>query len=171
LTQHPKEYARVQAEVDGVQGPLCEASLAHLPITLRVFKEALRMYPPVYIFSRQACRDTSIDGFAIPKHTAVTISALALHRRPDLWPDPDLFKPDRFLPEEEAKRPRLSWLPFGAGPRVCIGAQFALMEGQLVLAHLLRSHTFESLGPAVPYPSATLRPQGLQMRITARNAH
>jgi cytochrome P450 len=169
LAHNPDEYALVQREVDALSGPPTAADLPQLPATLRAFKEALRLYPPVYLFSRQASRDTELAGYAIPKHTAVAISPLAMHRRPDFWPEPDTFRPARFLPEAERSRPKLAWLPFGAGPRVCIGAQFALMEGQLVLAHLLRAYEFSPLGTSRPDPSATLRPAGgMPMRIRKR---
>jgi cytochrome P450 len=170
LTRNPGAYAEVQAEVDALSGEPQAADLARLPRTLCAFKEALRMYPPVYLFSRQACRDSQLDGFAIPKYTAVTVSPLALHMREDLWPEPSAFKLDRFLPEEEAKRSRYAWLPFGAGPRVCIGAQFALMEGQLVLASLLRSYSFASTGEVAIHPKATLRPKAMPMSITERRS-
>jgi cytochrome P450 len=169
LTQNPQIYARAEAEVLSLGHAPTEADLPRLGYLLRAFKEALRLYPPVYIFSRQATRDSEIDGVAIPKNTAVTISPYALHRRPDLWPDPEVFDPERFLPEAEKQRHRLAFMPFGAGPRVCIGAQFALMEGQLVLAQLLSAYRFDAIAKSTPYPSATLRPAGgMPMRITKR---
>jgi cytochrome P450 len=169
LCKNPDEYAKVEAEVDALAG---EPTLADLPRLKRcqlAFKEALRIYPPVYLFSRQAKCETELDGTVIPRGTATVLSPLALHMREDLWPDPLRFDPERFLPEREAARSRYAWLPFGAGPRVCIGAQFALMEAQLVLAHLLRSYRFASIGESEALPSATLRPRGgMPMRITER---
>ncbi len=170
LARNESEYRRVQDEVDSLGHRPTYADLPALGATLRAFKESLRLYPPVYFFSRQACRDTQIDGVAIPRHCAVAISPHALHRRADLWPNPDAFQPDRFTKDQEEQRPRLAWLPFGAGPRVCIGAQFALMEGQLVLAHLLRTYRFEAIADVKPQPSATLRPLGgMPMKITKRS--
>ena len=131
--------------------------------------EALRLYPPVYVFARQAVTDTELGGVALRRHTIVLVPVFALHRRPDLWPDPERFDPDRFLPENEAKRPRLAWMPFGAGPRVCIGAFFALMEAQLVLATLLRKVHFELLRDDEPDAFVTLRPKhGVRMRVHRR---
>jgi cytochrome P450 len=101
LTRNPVEYRRVQAEVDLLpHTPTC-ADLPKLGATLRAFKEALRLYPPVYLFSRQACRETQIDGYQIPRNCSVAISPHALHRRSDLWPSPDSFQPERFTKEQE----------------------------------------------------------------------
>jgi cytochrome P450 len=99
------------------------------------------------------------------------VSPWALHRRPQEFPHPDRFDPERWLPEEEAKRPKTSFLPFSAGPRTCIGNYFALMEGPLVLATLLHHADFElaTNKPIEPEPSATLRPKdGVPMKITRR---
>jgi cytochrome P450 len=94
----------------------------------------------------------------------------SVHRRVDLWPEPDRFDPDRFLLEVEAKRSRYAWLPFGVGPRVCIGMGFALMEGQLVLARLLQRARFELLGDDEPAFGATLRPRkGMRVRVHLRD--
>ena len=103
---------------------------------------------------------------------SVTIaSPYAMHRRPDLWPEPDRFDPDRFTPEAEAARPRAAYYPFSLGPRTCIGNHFALMEGPIVLATLLRHADFELVNPrgALPDPQATLRPQGgIDVRVKLR---
>ncbi len=169
LCNHPEIYARVEAEVDALGREPTFDDLPRLGLTLRVFREALRLYPPVYVFSRQACQATSLDGYDIEKNTVVILSPWALHRRPDLFPEPERFDPDRFLPEVEQARPKLSWLPFGAGPRVCIGNQFAMMEGQIVLAKLLRHARFEPIGVDTPDPGATLRPRGhMPMRVHLR---
>jgi cytochrome P450 len=169
LCNHPDIYARVEAEVDALGHEPTFDDLPRLPLTLRVFREALRLYPPVYVYSRQASQATSIDGYDICKNTVVILSPWALHRRADLFPDPERFDPDRFLPEVEQARPKLSWLPFGAGPRVCIGNQFAMMEGQIVLAKLLRHARFEAIGVDTPDPGVTLRPRdNMPMRVRLR---
>lgn len=171
LARHPEWAARVEEEVDAVGPRPTLADLPRLALTGRVFKEALRLYPPVYAFSRQATEPVVIAGYAMPSETVILVCTWALHRRPDLWPDPSLFDPDRFLPENEAGRHRLAWLPFGAGPRICIGHHFAMMEGQLVLATLLARARFEALGPVEPDPHATLRPAGsMPMRVRLRAA-
>ena len=169
LCNHPEIAEAVQREADALPGPPTFADLPRLPLALRVFKEALRLYPPVYFFGRQAIEPVTVDGVSLPRDTVVLIAPHALHRRPELYPDPERFDPDRFLPEQEAARPKLAWLPFGAGPRVCIGNHFAMMEGQLVLAELLRHARFEAIGVDTPDPGATLRPAGgMKMRVRLR---
>jgi len=170
LGRHPEIYAAVEREVAALDGPPTHADLPRLPLTLRVFKEALRLYPPVYFDGRQAEADTTLEGIACPEGTVVLFAPYSLHRRPDLWPDPERFDPDRFLPEAEAARSRYAWLPFGIGPRVCIGMGFALMEGQLVLARLIQRARFEVTSEEQPDPSATLRPRGgVPVRIALRD--
>jgi cytochrome P450 len=136
-----------------------------------VFKEALRLYPPVYLFPRLSIADVSIAGHQLPLHSVVLISPWTLQRRADLWPDPARFDPDRFAPEHDATRPRDAWIPFSDGPRVCIGAHFAQLEAPLVLATLLQRADFVLASDAeiVPDESATLRPRGgIPMRVTLR---
>jgi cytochrome P450 len=166
LCQHPHIYQRVQHEVDTVlQGrtPRYE-DLPHSPYCLQVFKEALRLYPPAYAISRQALKDVMIDGYLVRKWETVAIVPYALHRRPDYFPDPERFDPDLFTPEREQLLPRYAFVPFGAGPRICIGMYFAMMEGHLLLATLAQRVTFElasqgSVEPD-PYHTLTIRPGG-----------
>ena len=172
LGKHPEAMARAVAEADALPGPHVGAEDAkRLPFCLQVFKESLRMYAPIYMFGRQAIEDVELDGYPVRKGTIVLISPYALHHREDLWPNPDVFDPSRFTPEAEQARPREAYLPFSGGPRTCIGNHFALMEGPIVLATLLRRAKFELLGhrPIEPELSATLRPQGgVPMRVTRR---
>ncbi len=169
LTKNPEIYSAVEREIDALPGEPSFADVERLPLTLRVFKEALRLYPAVPMFARQTHAPATLDGCALPSGTVAIVCPWALHRSPDLWPDPERFDPDRFTPEAEAKRPRYSWLPFGAGPRTCIGMAFATIEGQLVLASLLRHARFEALVDEVPEVSATLRPRsGMPMRVRLR---
>jgi cytochrome P450 len=170
LAQHPEIYARVREEVSAL-GRVPELSDApKLGLCLRVFKEAMRLYPPIFLFGRVAIEDAPLGDYTVPKGTVVLVSPYALHRRPSLYPDPERFDPDRFTPEEEARRPKSAYIPFSAGPRTCIGNHFALLEGPLVLATLLRHADFEleGLGTAVPDAAATLRPKGLYMRVRLR---
>jgi cytochrome P450 len=169
LGRNPEVHAAAVREADALgRAPTIE-DLPKLPLMLRIFKEALRLYPPVYFDGRQAHEPTTIDGVDIEEGAVVMFAPYCLHRRPDLWPDPERFDPDRFLPAAEAKRARYAWIPFGAGPRVCIGMGFALMEGQLILARLLQRARFELSGDDVPEPGATLRPKhGVPTRITLR---
>jgi cytochrome P450 len=167
LARHPEIYARLQAEADaaapgGRSTPRFE-DLARLSYTLQVFKEAMRLYPPAYALARQAMEDVEIAGYHIPRRAIVLLSPYLLHRDPAVFPDPERFEPDRFTPDAERARPRHAYLPFGGGPRVCIGSAFALMEGQIVLATLARRVTLRLAAPdrpVEPDPMITLRPRG-----------
>ena len=173
LAQHPEVYAHVRAEVDLVlQGRTpTVADLAHLPYTLQVLKEALRLYPPAYILLRYVAEPLTLGGHRLPQGAVVVISPYTLHRRPDYFPEPERFDPSRFVPEVEGRLPRYAYLPFGAGPRACIGNHFALMEAHLVLATLAQRVTFELVrGQRVATePLVTLRPKhGIRMIVRRR---
>jgi cytochrome P450 len=164
LLQHPEWYQKIQEGVDRVlQGRTpTYADLAHLPYCLQVFKEAIRLYPPVYAITRQALHDVEIDGYRVPKNWFVMLIPYTLHRREECFPEPEKFDPERFTPEREKQLPRYAYLPFGAGSRICIGMYFALMEGQLLLATLVQRVSF-SLVPGQtiepdPVHHLTLRP-------------
>jgi cytochrome P450 len=177
LAQHPDIYARMQAETDAAMASDPDrlpdhADLDRMPYTLQVFKEAMRLYPPAYAIARQALVPTQIAGYRVPRGAVVLISPYMLHRRPDAFPDPERFDPDRWTPERERTRPRYSYLPFGGGPRICIGAAFALMEGHLCLAAIARRVTFTLAYPQRPVqtePLITLRPRGpIALRVHRR---
>lgn len=102
----------------------------------------MRLYPPAYIMARQALRDVEIDGYHIPKGGIVLLAPYALHRREDSFPEPEKFDPERFTPLREKLLPRYAYLPFGAGPRICLGLYFAMMEGPLVLATIAQRVSF-----------------------------
>ncbi len=166
LCQHPEQYQKVQEEVDRVlQGRTpTYADLARLPYCLQVFKEAMRLYPPAYAFSRRAIHDVEIDGYHVPKGRVVLIAPYTLHRREEYFPAPGQFDPERFTPEREKQLPRYAYLPFGAGPRICIGMYFAMMEGHLLLATFAQRASF-SLVPGQtiepdPVHHLALRPTG-----------
>jgi cytochrome P450 len=173
LARHPEAYARARAAVDALGGRAPTlADLDQLEFLTRVFKEALRMYPPVYLFARISTAETTIAGYAVPERTIVMVSPWTIHHRPDVWPDPMRFDPDRFLPEAEAARPRDAWIPFSDGPRVCIGMHFAMIEAPLVLATMLQHADFEltTNREIVGDRSATLRPTGgIPVRIRTRD--
>ncbi|HEV2459914.1 MAG TPA: cytochrome P450, partial [Ktedonobacterales bacterium] len=174
LATHPESAVRLQREVDRVlhgRSPTY-ADLAHLPYALQVLKEALRLYPPSYALTRVARHDVVIAGYRVRRHDAVLLPPYSLHRRPDYYPDPSRFDPDRFTPEREAQLPRCAYIPFGAGPRMCIGNHFALMEGHLLLATLAQRARFELVpGQRVePDPKVTIRPKGgVQMVVRRRS--
>lgn len=171
LTRHPEAYARARAEARAVAGrSLRFEDLPALGFCLRVFKEAMRLYPPIYFFGRQASADVRLGAYDLPRGTIVLISAYAVHHRPELWPDPERFDPARFEPAAEEARHRQAYLTFSGGPRTCIGNHFALMEGPLVLATILGRLDLELTSKAEIGldSSATLRPKGgLPMRVTA----
>lgn len=167
--RHPDVYAAMEREADEVGPNPTVADLPRLGASLRAFREALRLQPPVYMFGRDATRALTLGGYELPRRTNVLVSPWALHRLPQVFADPERFDPDRFLPEREATRHRYAYLPFGAGPRVCLGNHFAYMEAQLALAVMLNRYRFESVAEEEALPSATLRPKhGVRVRVTAR---
>jgi cytochrome P450 len=168
--RHPEILAAMVREVDAVGDAPTAADLPRLPLCLAAFKEALRLYPPVYVFGRDSTAPVTIAGYDLPAPTNVLTSPWVLHHSARSWPDPERFDPERFRPEAEAARHRYAYLPFGAGPRVCLGNHFAYMEAQLALAVILRRHTFELLGDDEPEPGATLRPRhGIRVRVHRRD--
>ena len=173
LAQHPEVAQRLYREVDAVlQGrtPTLE-DLTKLPYALQIFKEAMRLYPPAYIVARMTTKTVEIGGHTIRRGTIVVVSIIGMHRRREYFPDPDQFDPDRFSAEREKTIPRYAFLPFGAGPRICIGNHFALMEGQIIVASIAQRLRFELVSQArvVPEPLVTLRPRGgIPMRVRRR---
>ena len=175
LSQAPEMRERIEAEVDEVLGQrLIEpADLDRLVFTRAVLDEAMRLYPPVPFMSRAALREDSIDGLRIPKGSVVMIAPWVVHRHRRLWDEPDAFDPGRFLPERRGAIDRFAYLPFGAGPRVCIGASFALQEAVIVLAAIVRAARLDLAdGHEVrPLHRITLRPEGgLPMKLLLRAA-
>jgi cytochrome P450 len=173
LCRHPEIYRRARAQVDALGRPPTHEDLPRLELLLRCFKEAMRLYPPIPILIRETEREISLGGHRIPRDSVLLISPYATQHRADLWKDPEVFDPDRFLPEAEAARPRHAFLAFSTGPRICLGMHLALMEGPLVLATLLRHHDFELVdsAPLVPEVREALRPHGgVPLRIRRRTA-
>ena len=162
LARHPEVETRLHAEIDAVLGDRAATfdDLRDLPFTRQVFSEALRLYPPAWAISRLAVRDTVLGGHRIPAGSILTISPYVLHHDVRLWAHPEAFDPDRFAPEADVKRHKFAFLPFSAGPRGCIGEQFAWMEGVLVLATLARRWKLRlpDNEPIPLQPSITLRP-------------
>ena len=137
LGQHPRIAERVHREaLEACDGE--NVDLDALDLSTRVIKESMRLRPPVWVVEREAIFDDELDGARVPAGGTVAMSPYVLHRDPKHWPNPEGFDPDRFLPEAEESRPRYSYLPFGAGPRVCIGSAFALNEAKLILAMVMR---------------------------------
>lgn len=142
LTQSPEVASRLHAEVDAAgDGPPDYDALAAFPVTRRALDETLRLYPPGWLLTRRAIADSAIGGFALPAGTDVLVSPYLVQRHPVYWPAPDRFDPDRFLPEASASRNRFVYLPFGLGPRACIGEHLAQIE---MHAHaVMLAHRFE----------------------------
>lgn len=175
LSKHPDIYRRWKEEVAhiGDRVPTAEDA-GRLPYTTGIFKEAMRFYPPAFVLDRVAMEDVQIGEYLFPRDSLIFMSPYALHRRPELWPDPLRFDPERYTPEAEAKRPRLAWLPFGAGPRVCIGAGFATLEAQLLLAQISQRFDFEPAyeGTIGPTFMSALRPERpVLLRLKKRERH
>lgn len=173
LARSPEARARVEAEVDRLGRVPSYGDLEQLPYTLAVLKETMRLYPPAYLLARRAVEDVVIGRHRIKKNAIVLVNVLGIHRRPDLFPEPERFEPERFLDDAEKQLPRCGYMPFGAGPRICIGNHFALMEGHVVLASLLKRLRFDLVSNATVdvEPLVTLRPRGgVKMRVTVREA-
>ena len=173
LAQHPHIEATLQQEYQRVlngRPPLIE-DLPQLPLTRMVIEEAMRLYPPAWAFGRHALQEDEIGGYAVPKGAYVLLFPYVTHRHPAFWERPDEFDPERFSPERAAGRLRFAYFPFGGGPRLCIGNQFALAEAQLILATILSHYQLRLLPGAlvVPEPLVTLRPQGGLFMTVHRN--
>jgi len=146
LSQHPAAEARLHEEVDALGGPPTLADLPRLPYTLQVIKEAMRLYPPAWVVNvRRAAADTIVGPYAIGRGDRLWISPFVMHRRPQFFPDPERFDPDRWTPERERALPKFAYMPFGGGPRVCIGNGFALMEAHLIVAAMARRYRLRLL--------------------------
>lgn len=174
IAMAPEVRERLEAEADDVAAAPVAAALAgdRLTMTRAVIEEAMRLYPPVPSLSRVALTQDQAGGIAIPKGALVVISPYVLHRHRSLWTAPRQFRPERFLPGEREKIDRYAYLPFGAGPRTCIGQQFAMIEAVLSLAMLIGAFRFEYAGsdPPTPMQQITLRPQGgMPMEVRARH--
>ena len=173
VSRAPDVERRLVEEIGRVLGggPPTAANVGQLVYTERVVKEAMRMYPPAYLLARRAGRDATIGDFSVPRGSEVVVWTYFTHHDPRFYPEPFEFRPDRFTPEEEAKRPKQAYLPFGAGPRACIGRSFAMVEATAVLASLYQrlSFRYEAPRPPKPQPRITLSPAGgMPMRVERR---
>jgi cytochrome P450 len=173
LDQNPEAAAAVYAEIDRVLGGrLPEAAdLPRLEQCRRAVEEAMRLYPPVWLIARRALGPDTLGGYHVPAETVICVSPYILHRDPRYWAEPERYAPDRFSPAEVARRPSHVYLPFGGGPRICVGQHLAMVEAVLVLATLLQRVRME-LEPGFPVePEAlvTMRPKhGMIMIPRAR---
>ncbi|HWF78485.1 MAG TPA: cytochrome P450 [Caulobacteraceae bacterium] len=174
LSHYSAWEARLHAELASVLGGRAPtaADLPKLQVTRRIVEETMRLYPPAPgLSARVAKQADDLGGVRIPKGGLIGVSSWVLHRHRTLWDDPETFDPDRFLPERSAGRPRFAYLPFGGGPRVCIGQMMAMQEATLILATLAQRFRLR-LRPGYPVViqhRVTIRPRdGLPMRIERR---
>jgi cytochrome P450 len=153
---------RVREEVAAVAADnrISPTHIETLEVTKQVIQESMRLFPPAPIMSRQANEDTNLGPHRVARGTRVVIPIWSLHRHRHIWPDPDGFEPERFTRDKVKARPRFAHIPFGGGPRVCVGASFAVLETAAILATLIRACRFRPVPGLQPRPKAsiTLRP-------------
>lgn len=168
-----EERERIEAEIAHVLAnePDPVKWLDAMPLTRAAFEEALRLYPPAPSLNREAVADDVFKDLKIPRGTQVLMMPWTVHRHRKLWDEPELYRPSRFYPGNREKIDRFQYLPFGAGPRVCIGAAFAMQEAIIALAVLLSRYRFDLTPETKPWPVQKLTTQpegGLPMRVTKR---
>jgi cytochrome P450 len=173
LAKYPRLQDQVAAEAQATigSGDVEPQHIERLKLARQVLQEAMRLYPPVPAISKQPLISLVLGGQALTPTTEVTIAIYPLHRNRSIWKNPDSFDPGRFADEQNKARPSCSYLPFGAGPRVCIGASFAVMEATVILALLVRDFRFKVVAGHRPHPVArvTLRPRdGMPLYVEPR---
>jgi cytochrome P450 len=173
LAQNPACERALHEELDAVLGDRAPtlADLERLPYTEHVLEEAMRLYPPIYVIARRASEDTQVGGYPVPRGAEVIVWVYMVHRDPRFFPEPEVFRPERFTKEAVLARTPLSYLPFGGGPRACIGKTFAMMEARLILATLAQRHRVAlARGQSLDMkPRITLTPKrGMRMVVAAR---
>lgn len=173
LCRHPEVARCLDAELAEVLGGRFPEwdDLPRLRWTRQILKESMRLYPPAYAIGRQAVEADTLCGYHVPARSIMFISIYALHRHPKYYEHPDRFVPEHFSESAVKARPRLAYMPFGAGPRMCVGNHFAMIEMTLLLAVLWQQFRFELAPehPVVPHPLVTLKPKhGIRMRVETR---
>ncbi len=162
LSSHPQAVERLRAESAKNIGDRIPTSqdLPKLQYARMVFEESMRLYPPAWILGRKALADDEIGGYWIPANAVIAISPYVVHRHPGFWEDPEVFDPERFSPEQTARRHRFAYIPFGAGPRQCIGNNLAMLEAQLIITMVARTFTLQLVPDQAikPQPIFILRP-------------
>jgi pentalenene oxygenase len=173
LTSHPEVEKRLHAEVDEVlDGRAPEyADVPKLTYTAQVVSETLRFSPPAWMLSRRARNDIELDGYRIPAGAPVMFSPYALHRDPEVYPEPDVFDPDRWSPDRVKQIPRDAIAQFGAGPRKCIGDVFAIVEATLAAATIAGGWRIRPVGEAevTPFAGMVLWPKDMKLKLEKRN--
>ncbi len=172
LAQNRDCAARLLDELDAVTGtgPVTPAHISALVYTRQVVSETMRLYPPAPMIARAVAQEIELGGVRLPAGSILYVPIHAVHRHRALWTDPERFDPDRFTPDAVRARHRFAYLPFGAGPRICIGSQFATMEAVAILAVLLKVVRLDLFEPT---PAATMRvtlrpARALRMRVHRR---
>ena len=172
LSQHPEVEERFHQEIDALGNRLPQPEdLPNLSYTRMILAESMRLYPPAWAVGRRALNDFEANGYLIPARSMVLMSQYIVHRDPRFYPNPERFDPERWRPEIAAARPKFSYFPFGGGTRICIGEQFAWMEGILVLATIGRHWRMRYLDDSPPEiePRITLRPKSpLRVQVERR---
>jgi cytochrome P450 len=173
LDRHPEVAERLRDEARRVLGDRTPGygDLAELRYTANVLSEVMRIYPPVWILPRKALDADVVGGYRVPPRADVLICPYTLHRHPAYWRRPECFDPDRFDPAGAAGRPRYAYIPFGAGPRFCVGNHLGMMEATLVIAVLMRELRLSTVAghEVVPEPMLSLRIRG-GLPMTVRDA-
>jgi len=175
LSQHPDAEARLHDELDRVLGGRMPSAgdIAELKWTRMVIEETMRLYPPAHTIARTAIAEDWIGGIRLPPGALITISIYVTHHNPNLWPEPERFDPERFAPAAVAQRHRFAYLPFGGGPRICIGNGFAMTEAQVVLAAIAQRYRVRLAPGHVVQPIGliTLRPKtGIWVTLEPRTS-
>jgi cytochrome P450 len=161
LAKHADKQEKLQWELDDASGEVDVASLVKLPYLQAVIYESLRLYPPVWFVGREVTRDATLRGFDIPQGAFMLASPYIVHRNPWIWPDPLTFRPERFLDGNGSPFNRPGYIPFGTGPRFCIGRPLAMQEIAIVIQRLFSKFQFTSSAPVAPDlgTAFTLRPR------------
>jgi len=172
LGRHPDIQERVRAEVAEIgDRELTPEDVPRLGYTIRVLQEALRLCPPAAAVARETMQDIEVDGYRVPAGTLVLFGIYAVHRDPALWENPLVFDPERFSPQNSKGRDRWQYLPFGGGPRSCIGDHFAMLEATLALATVIRRTEIHSVNDDFPIitPFTTVAAQPIPARVRHRS--
>ena len=172
LGKNSSYIGRIRKECSDFQKNSNFEDLNSLPLIGAVIDEVMRLWPPVWVFMRQAERDDHLEALSIPKGANVVLAPFLSHRSSDLWENPLTFNPERFLPEAKKKIPQGAYYPFGLGPRACIGAYFASMEARLILSHLVHHFDWEikTIEPQEYEAGISLRPtNNIKMIFRSRN--
>ena len=170
LARNPKWRQQTRDEVVGLLGgrAVTTEELPRLDLVTRVFQEAMRLYPPIWIMERRVLEDDRIGGYHIPAGSSLEISPYVIHRHPEFWDDPENFNPERFTPQHGASRPQYVYLPFGGGQRLCIGSHLALLEARVIVSRVLQRFRLD-IAPGFSVeamPGITLRMRhGLLMTV------